>query len=1107
MSGTIAQAVKSAGMTDAPAETTKSTAPAPKLSEAQKTFVTLFTGYLLNGAKQKLFAFIDKQDLATLRECVAVYFTVDIFPDRERSRGVFAHLAERIAGRSAAAALVVGVATKLPSGLWHAHYQELSKAEKSGVDKAVAKEKASLPRAQREFLDAFVAYMADKDATMPALVKPIVALKPADVRGCVRLYVEVSQAYGEPASGKSLDVFFTLSHYALKSGRSTFAIEYQEATSEPESIWHARFYRLDPARQAELNKKMSDAIAADAPPPGSRPGETPLSPLDKNQTNFLKLYRAYVDGGSKAELVAFQNALIKPDGDTLAGYVAVYLQDSALRYPEPASKRSLDVFYGTLSVAIAKSSSFYAIKVKSYIDANDSLWRRRVDALNILQYGNQLSADIDAKIKKVRFLDQLKVTFWQRFKRDPSSVELRAFDPVPVGPIAKPIDDALVDLDVAAGARSFEALDKAFSAVAAALEAQTDPLARWMLVRRIMERPRISVRFRHLAYMQGVGLMYLGCIQTYKELYKSGFDPEETKFFFHVEHDQDRYFGDFAAQIDATTRARGGRAPRLRDPEHPDWEPTGKNDDAYTLLAKAEGSLQVAADRMEFQLTPPLMAAKLRGCVEELWDKKRAKVMAMRISVDGGKAGKTHLTVGQTIGNVYILWWDDRHSTAYLQVNGYAQVVFEVGLERLARIYADHSFYGVLAENTKDLALVIPLMFQVIGYIPDLVSGGVTGLIKSILFNLAFERTMEGMGIDPTKAQLVLLGMALLHAGLEPKPEEPHLGTTPEPATPVGSVHAEPTATVPVQLYEIDAGHLPAPQGTPYDPQFYGLELGGQRSTMVPVDAEAALTSHKGLGVNESGLGRGDELVATPSAEHRSTGPSATGVDHGDTSLHIDNANRSTRPEDFSPEQLEDYYEDYYVAARSLEPEGSGHGVVPEADQAYAVGQSDGWFRNTRSGTSAMRRPDDVIQQSLNPDAVSTTAHAHEMVQSFEHVTGYEPPPAPSPLVDNGVPGSYYSSHAEIQQLRAHHESPNSITLGVNKDMCGCCRRAVRANAILFEREVVVIDPSYVRRFNPDGSVDVYPHSARSDVMRFSSADQPSVPVSAPASVYEGNPF
>lgn len=777
------------------------------LSDAQKNFATLFADYIRDGAKAKLFAFIDRLDFTELDRCMSLYFLIDILAkQRERSRTVFTKLAERIAGAKLDAALLVGVLTSTPGKLWRSHYEELEASQKSAIDTIVSRQRAKLPRAQRDFVIAFMKYMKDTKKPIADLAKLTAAMKPADSQASVRLYLLLSGAYEDQAGQRSLDVFYLVSDAALRAGRSTYALEYEKALADRASVLHARFEALGldkgqgAARQKSLRAAIQKAIEDDALKPGARPGEGKLPPLNKQQAKFVQLYRDYVDGGKREQMVAFQHELAKANGDALAGFVAVYLDDSVRKYGEPPSRRSLEIFFGTLWLALDKSSSFYAVKVNSYIEAKDGLWNRRYEALNILQYGNRLRAKIDEKMAARRLLDDLKIGFWIKYKRDPKLAELRAFEPISPPPDFKAIDDALSQIDVGAGANSLDSLHKGYSSVAAAIEAHTDPKARWVLVKRMLDwiRQRSSARSRlycRLAYLQGVGLIYMACAKLYKEGYWNGFDVAEREFFFDIpEGNGDRYVADFAAQIDATCRQRGGRVPKPRDPNYPNWDP-GKNDDAYTLLAKAEAGLLLCADRMALPLTPPITAAALRGGVEEAWGKHREALEAIRIRIDGKKAGVVDLRVGQTIGNVYILWWDKRSDTAYVQVKGYGQVVFEADSRRLGTVYENYQIWGKVAEYTEGIGRAIPFMFQILSYIPDLVSGGMTGLIKSILMDLAFDHSMEALGIDPTKAQLVMMGVTLLHGGLQPKASEPHLGTTPEPALPKHGTAAPSTKT------------------------------------------------------------------------------------------------------------------------------------------------------------------------------------------------------------------------------------------------------------------------------------------------------------------------
>jgi hypothetical protein len=1131
------------------------------LSKAQTDFSKLFGTYIAIGEKQKLFAFIDRQDLAGLNDCAYVYFTLDVFLPgiaRDRSRALFPRLAEKIAGRSMDAALVLAVLIKSPGQAWCTRYRELGNSEKSSIDNAVNRQKAKLPRAQRAFIDAFLSYVKDPNTRFDKVVATLSTRnKPADLQACMRLYLELSQALEDRAGIRSLDVFYLVSDTALTTGRSTFALEYESRRADPHSLLHTRFEEMGQAgsqgrerqgreRQDKLNKKIAKVIEADAPPPGTRPGETKLPPLNQNQTRFVTLYRAYVDGGTEKQMAAFQNTLIKPKGDEIAGFVAVFLQDSAGRYRGTPSHRLSQIFFGTLSTAIAKSSSFYAVKVKSYAEAKDGLWRQHFDALNAsqsnkVQYGAPLRKQIDEKIKNKRLLDDIAISFWLKYSRDPSPTELRAFDPVEPRPDFDAIDSALSAIDVAVGANSLESLDKAYSSVAAAIEATADPKARWVLVRRILERPGPSVRFQQLAYLQGVGLIYIACVKTYNTLYWNGFDQAERMFFFEIgEVHKNRYYLDFAAQVEGAIARRGERDAKARNAPP---GPEKKNDDFYTVMAKAEAALFLCADRMNLRLTPPLTAAALRGCVEKAWDDHRQELEAIRITIDAKRAGKVKLKVGQTFGNVYILWWDKFNDTAYLQVKGYEKVVFEADPERLGKAYEDYQIFGKVAEWTEGMDLAISFMFEILGYLPDLVSGGITGLLKSILFNLEFELSMKAMGIDPTKAQIVLLGISLLHASMQPKAEEPHLGSTPEPA-----VTSQAKGPQKGEFFGQDIGYMPAPPAPRL--QFYDIPLQSPHPTPVPAQMGGDFPSGSSplLDQRMAGpmyAGTENKAIAPPIKDadrawggvysqdtrvtpYESVGPfpekfnaamtgdwepkprSVAHISSGDEGAsfggqQITNASRGTKPRDFTAAEVDHLYEELYEPAHTYEPEGHGSGPVGEPRKAHSLGRSNEYYFNARSGSSARRRPEELIQESLSPEAVSTRQHAQEMVNSYQKMTGMQPPHAPG--LDGGVPGSFYASHVELQQMHAHADPAHSVQLAVDKDMCGSCRRAVRGNAKATGREIVVLDPSHLRRFHSDGSVDIYPVNNPEQIIRIGKDQEPSVPANALAAEYEGNPW
>jgi hypothetical protein len=69
--------------------------------------------------------------------------------------------------------------------------------------------------------------------------------------------------------------------------------------------------------------------------------------------------------------------------------------------------------------------------------------------------------------------------------------------------------------------------------------------------------------------------------------------------------------------------------------------------------------------------------------------------------------------------------------------------------------------------------------------------------------------------------------------------------------------------------------------------------------------------------------------------------------------------------------------------------------------------------------------------------------------------------------LDQGVPGRYFSSHAE-KQLAAMH--PN-LPIAVSREMCDVCIPWFRDLARYRNESQVVADPFWVRIFRPDGHI------------------------------------
>jgi len=67
------------------------------------------------------------------------------------------------------------------------------------------------------------------------------------------------------------------------------------------------------------------------------------------------------------------------------------------------------------------------------------------------------------------------------------------------------------------------------------------------------------------------------------------------------------------------------------------------------------------------------------------------------------------------------------------------------------------------------------------------------------------------------------------------------------------------------------------------------------------------------------------------------------------------------------------------------------------------------------------------------------------------------------------APPNPASAEAAIKQMRAAGDTP----IGVSKDMCPVCQSFFRAEAARLGRTLVVADPSAVRLFRPNGSVEM----------------------------------
>ena len=747
------------------------------MSARTTEFIAHYRKYMEpTGSSSALFEFIDVLRFDDARDCTLAYFDLDkeYLHARPKARVVFLKLALRSLDQGDvyfALRIEIWIATH--GTPWQKHYEELQGKERASLDKQIARRKGSLSPVQRWFIEKFDRYMHRK-ATQQQIEAGLSKYKQYEPWWeCLQAYVEVSQAYKQSNERESLLIFLGLSRGTLWRAAANITHTYESYINGARVVWQERFQALKTYEQEAIRKDIKDrkTIREDivykdktykniptgtyqfdpVAPEKDRKDESQGEPgLNKIQQEFVRLFLQFMRQGDRKAMNELQGWLEKRNAKERQDCVQAYLKAADKHYPTDTD-RSRSIFFGVVAMALARGGAYYAFKVDSWSQAAGTTFGRRFAGLTPTDQG-RLKERIRDELRRARVIDDVKAAYYAKHQKDPDEKALRTFEPTSNAEQENLLSNALSSCEVAVNVSNENSGDnfaKAFDVFSAVMRAQKDPLTMVLLLKRCRERHALQTTFRHLFYLYGVGLLYMMALRGRPVVYKNGFDEEEARWLMDAIEGRNRYYDDFAVQLAYVIQKRMGE-PKL------------------TEMCKAEGLLHVYAERFRLQLTPTLEAAGLRGMVEELWRTKGDAVRAIRIPIQSSRDGTKILRVGQTIGKFYILWWDAYHGTAYLLVEGFDQVVFETRGTRLAAIYDDDAIYGEIARRTSHLLVLIPLLFEILSYLPDLVSGGLTGLIKGIVLDYAFDKSMQALGIDPTKAQLAMFGARLLAAGRRP---------------------------------------------------------------------------------------------------------------------------------------------------------------------------------------------------------------------------------------------------------------------------------------------------------------------------------------------------
>jgi hypothetical protein len=859
------------------------------MTQAQDEFVKQFEAYLISSkAYPSLANFLKHSRESDLEDCATVFFRVvenEHYDVRdERVRKTFFDLCSQLLTRANVyfalrfELLIVRMGTP-----WQTHFDAQNPATRARLIGLLHRKKTYLSPASRGFIHWFDRIMksprekvgADFQRFMESYLK-----YPASLQEMLLVYIEISRAYLDD-NPKSMMFFFILSFYVLPRCDLYFAQQYEIGIKTEGQIWKRRFDALKDDQKIKIkqillekqtvvrqkinykkktevgvgnilieNKTLSlrDRIPNTVPAPKPEPEDwRPAQPQVPAQHQFAIMFTRFMNSENKKAEQIFSDYLFARSARELQDILETYLEFSK-KYPSN-DRKSLYAFFGTASLAVERSGAYYAFKFRQRLNSPRSLVAQRFAALQSYQQ-KELKDDIARMEKRRRIIDDLKFAYYQQNHIDADIRALRNFEitisdeqSVALSLILDRCDRAYYE------SRNLDDLYTAFDELAKMLHAENDVTVLYGLAQHCKKGIRNISQVRRQVYWYMVGVLYIKMLPQRPEVYKRGLNQEELDLFFDAADRSDPYFYDFGLRMDYLWMLYEGP-------------------DQWLKIAKASAGLLVEAARMNMRYVPLEEAAEVFGLVEVLKKKKPDFLYGIKIPVTLPNGSGATLRVGQSLGNsihsnTYILWRDPNYGgDVYLQIRGYEGLLFSADLATLGRRYFGALVYQAVAEATADIMVVLNLYFQFLTYLPDLMTGGLSGVVQAAIINYVIGKSVDALGIDSNAFQLVMLGAGILgHFG----GEELHAGEIPN----------EGTGNTGISHLDVPSGEMGL-NPVPHEDLLLSGNVpsggGGHSGVGLPGGSSPGLPSRKGIdmrGVDEGdfirvrGVDEGEGLPAT----------------------------------------------------------------------------------------------------------------------------------------------------------------------------------------------------------------------------------------------------
>jgi hypothetical protein len=740
--------------------------------DAPAEFEPLFHAAMVGkDARPTLDAFIKSLSAGEADACISAYFKASSDPTRSYSRsdkqslGVFAALALAALDRGDPLYAVRFEALVLAAGTaWQERFNALEPAQQKKLSTRATQRIKGLSPSQRQFLTLY--HQSIRTGHTGPVEKFIDKLEFREAHACLLAYMEASLRY-TPEHERSLLVFYGVSILVIRKGDGDFVRQYRKLVATTGSLWQLRWVALNPHFRNELEKELAAKalkanliagghgknampVSVTTPPPDRLRADATRSDVPSSSTvkrKFLVLFAKFMspNGGAKAKHTAVTEFIFAQKPLALRDCLAAYLEASE-QYPDD-SVPSLYIFWGITSRLVNLGTAYEALKLDWLINTPGTLVAKRFIALAADGERKTLAKEIELKLLKRHILDDLKLAYYKIHHADADLASLRRFEPEVDPSVREAVRSAAMDCDRTFGQRDKEAFKTTFAAWAKLMHAQTDTLVHLAMLKWCRQAIEITALLRSELYWCGVLALQINARTRYPEVYDRGLGAEEKEFLLDPKLVTQVYRFDFERRLELVFWKRVSPAQLLE-------------------VAEAHVMLLYLAQKMGFILVAMDEAKDIHDKLHRLGTKKPKSRDDIRIPI-ASRGSAQKLALGDTVGKLWIIWWDRKHSHVFVEMEGCGRVLFRLdSYLTLGRLKYEDATYGQIWRNTEHLLVVISGFYRLMGYLPDLVSGGFAGLVTSVVTDLMVDAVAEQAGLGPNATMVLSMGAHMLSGRL-----------------------------------------------------------------------------------------------------------------------------------------------------------------------------------------------------------------------------------------------------------------------------------------------------------------------------------------------------